>query len=404
MIPSDEIRIWSKSRNEPEWLLELRLKNFELFNHFRSNRIADSPVEEMYFNKNKYLQNMLDNISKNQKIEGLFEYKNNRVCFDLSQNNDIDVHLTLDGAEIIDINNAIYKYPDAVKESMNYATDEYMALRNALWNIGLFVYIPKNKVIKKKINLNTIFGENAIIKNDLFFIGENSEVEFVNYTNIKEPSYSLDGATYILNNSSKLKSIYLGDGSSNSLITVKNSILKEKSKEEWYFALKSFDYHLMDSKSVYKGELSNSKILGAGIGKNKEVYESITDSLHLAQETSSFSNIKVALTDYSRAIMRGNIKIEKTAAKSNAFYAGNALLLNRGANSITLPFLEIFGSGSVARHAATSTNVDPDHIFYLLTRGLDEVTAKKILIDGFLDDVVREILITENTRFLKFGE
>lgn len=404
MISNEEIRTLSKSKNEPGWVLELRLKNFELFNHFRSNGIADSPVEKKYFDKNKYIQKLLDNVSKNQKIKGLFEYKNNKVCFDLSKNKDLDIHFNLDGFEIIDINDAIYKYPEFVKESMNYATDEFTALKNALWNIGLFVYVPRNKVIKKNINLNTIFGGNTIIKNDIFYIDENSDVELVNCTNIKEPSYCLDGATYILNNNSKLKSIYLGDGSSHSLITVKDSILKKESKEEWYYALKNFEYHLMDSKTVYKGESSTSKVIGAGIGKNREIYESITDSLHLAQDTSSFSNIKVALTDYSRAIMRGNIKIEKTAVKSNAFYECNALLLNRGANSITLPFLEIDGSGSVARHAATSTNVDPDNIFYLLTRGLDEITAKKILIDGFLDEVVRQILITEDTRFLKFGE
>jgi Fe-S cluster assembly scaffold protein SufB len=403
MISKEEIITFSNSKNEPGWFLDLRLKNLELFHLLRSRKIADSPVEKNYFDKDRYIQNLLDNFSKKQKTKGLFEYKNNRVCFDLSQNKDLNIHLNLDGVEIIDVNDAIQKYPDLIKEAMSYASDEYTALKNAVWDTGLFVHVPKNKVIKN-ISLNTILGTEKTIKNDIFYIEENSDVELVNYTNIKELGHYLDAGTYIINNNAKLKSLYLGDGASHSLVTVKETVLKRDSKEEWYYALKNFEYHLMDSKTIYKGQSSSAKVIGAAIGKDKQVYESITDALHSAPETSSFSNIKVALSDYSRAIMRGNIKIEKNATGSNAFYEGNALLLNRGTNSITLPFLEIDGSGSVARHAATSTNVDPDHIFYLLTRGLDEITAKKILVDGFLDEVVREILITEGTRFLKIGE
>ncbi len=403
MISNDEIIKLSNFKNEPAWFLDLRLKNLELFHLYRSRKIADSPVEKNYFDKDKYIHNLLDRFSNKQKTEGLFEYKNNRVCFDLSQKKDLDIHLNLDGVEIIDINDAITRYPEPIKEAMSHASDEYTALKNAVWDTGLFVHVPKNKIIKN-ISLNTIFGAGKTVKNDIFYIEENSDVQLVNYTNIKEPGYYLDGAVYIINNNANLKSLYLGDGASHSLISVKESVLNKDSKEEWYYALKNFEYHLMDSKSIYRGQSSSAKVVGAAIGKNRQVYESITDAVHTAPETTSFSNIKVALLDYSRAIMRGNIKIEKEATKSNAFYEGNALLLNRGTNSITLPFLEIDGSGSVARHAATSTNVDPDHIFYLLTRGLDEITAKKILVDGFLDEVVRQILITEGTRFLKIGE
>ncbi|MEM3812016.1 MAG: SufD family Fe-S cluster assembly protein, partial [Thermoplasmata archaeon] len=346
MISDDDLINISNSNNEPGWFLDLRLKNLELFHFFQSRKIADSPVEKNYFDKDKYIQNLLDNFSNKQKTKGLFEYKNNRVCFDLSQKKDLDIHLNLDGVEIIDINDAIKKYPELIKDAMSHASDEYTALKNAVWGTGLFVHVPKNKIIKN-ISLNTIFGTGKTIKNDIFYIEENSDVQLINYTNIKESGQYLDGATYIINNNAKLKSLYLGDGASHSLMSVKESILNKDAKEEWYYALKNFEYHLMDSKSIYIGQSSSAKVVGAAIGKNKQVYESITDALHTAPDTTSFSNIKVALLDYSRAIMRGNIKIEKDATRSNAFYEGNALLLNRGTNSITLPFLEIDGSGSV---------------------------------------------------------
>ncbi|MEM1857344.1 MAG: SufD family Fe-S cluster assembly protein, partial [Thermoplasmata archaeon] len=178
----------------------------------------------------------------------------------------------------------------------------------------------------------------------------------------------------------------------------------ENSQDEWYYALKNLKNGIMVTNATLNGD--NSKLLhrGALIGKDNEHYDIATNIYHLANNTKSEADIRAALNDSSRAVMRGKINVSKNSIDSNAYFSGNSLLLNKNAKSNALPFLEIEGNGSQARHSASITNLDYDQLFYVQTRGIDENESKNLIVEGFLDPVVRQILIYEGIRYLVYGE
>ncbi len=105
---------------------------------------------------------------------------------------------------------------------------------------------------------------------------------------------------------------------------------------------------------------------------------------HVAPSTTSKVNIYGALKDKSKAISTGNIKIEKTGQKTNAFLASHALLLDKNARAESIPALEIEANDVKAGHSASTTKLSQEELFYCRSRGLEEREAEKIIVFGFL--------------------
>jgi Fe-S cluster assembly protein SufD len=143
-----------------------------------------------------------------------------------------------------------------------------------------------------------------------------------------------------------------------------------------------------------------ASLVGAGAtAELKAIYFASGDQLfdfhtlqdHQVGNTRSDLLFKGALQDTARTVYAGLIKIEKHAARSDAYQANRNLVLSDKAKATSIPMLEIDNNDVRCTHGATVGPVDPNHLFYLRSRGIPEPTAKRMLIQGFFGDVLDRI-------------
>jgi Fe-S cluster assembly protein SufD len=130
-----------------------------------------------------------------------------------------------------------------------------------------------------------------------------------------------------------------------------------------------------------------------GVGDRK--LSIITDVTHEKPNTQSQVVIKGALSDFSNVNFEGLVKIEKGAKNSKAWLAAHLLLLSNSAGGRAVPKLEILENDVKAGHASTIGKIDDAELFYLMSRGLTKETAKKLVVQGFLESILMEFPIKD---------
>ena len=146
------------------------------------------------------------------------------------------------------------------------------------------------------------------------------------------------------------------------------------------------DYYISLNK-----ENSFAKINSAAILKKDEHHEVKTTMFHSQPHCKSHQKIKNILLENSKAIFQGKVLVSKDAQKTDAYQLSKGLILNDQAEFSTKPELEIYADDVKCSHGSTSGNIDQDAVYYLMTRGLSKKEATKLIIKGFLNDVVLEI-------------
>jgi Fe-S cluster assembly protein SufD len=122
---------------------------------------------------------------------------------------------------------------------------------------------------------------------------------------------------------------------------------------------------------------------------------------HNSPNCKSYQKIKNVLNDNSKGVYQGKIFVEKIAQKTDAYQLSKALILNDNAEFDAKPELEIYADDVKCSHGSTSGSIDSDAVHYLMTRGIPKKEAVKLLINGFLDEVLENITITELKFFLQ---
>lgn len=142
---------------------------------------------------------------------------------------------------------------------------------------------------------------------------------------------------------------------------------------------------------VARGEGSNLDIKGVNlIGSNSHV-DVTTVLAHTAPNTNSNQLFRNIMTGNGRGVFQGQIRVHQIAQKTDAQMACNTLVLSDDAAFYAKPELEIFADDVVCAHGATVTELDEDHLFYLRARGVTERTARALLVEAFVDEVVEEL-------------
>ncbi len=146
-----------------------------------------------------------------------------------------------------------------------------------------------------------------------------------------------------------------------------------------------------DVRVTLSGGGAQSDILGIILGDGRQSFDFQTLQDHTAPETLSDLLFKAALKDRARSNYTGLIRIEKKAQKSNAFQANRNLLMNRGARAFSTPKLEIEADDVRCTHGVAVGTFEDDQLFYLMSRGIGEREAQRLIVEGFFDPVISRI-------------
>lgn len=272
---------------------------------------------------------------------------------------------------------------------------KFEALNMALSNTGLFLYIPSNVVIEKPIYIHRhptgkytisrlliVMGDNsqATIIDDYachcmgegsifnsaveLFAGESSNVRYVNIQRLGTDIKTFIAVRSQVGQNTNIKSIY---GSTGSLVAKVNA------------------------GTILNGRGANSQMYGVIFGDSKQHFDYHTMQHHKSSDSFSNLNFKVVLKDKAKSAYTGLIRIEKDTVNCEAYQENRNLLLNPGTKAESIPELEILTDQVRCTHGATMGPIDPEQVFYLNSRGIDETHAVRMIVTGFMESLMAQV-------------
>jgi len=283
----------------------------------------------------------------------------------------------------------------------DYFTDQQnslTSLNHALANDGIFLEIEDNYSFKKPLIVYNFFdksSENKIINNKSFIsLGKNSKLSLLDYYQDE------DGVKYF-NNTVHNYSIQ------------KNAILKKFSTDNNLH--NSYNYHLTNVKSYFNSVFENFLFSSGSSFVKNEIHCNLLESFsscfvnalmflsnqqhhelktninHKNEHCKSSQLVKSVLLDKSNGTYQGKIYVTKDAQKTDGYQLSKALVLSENSAFNSKPELEIYADDVKCSHGSTTGNIDQNSIFYLMSRGLSKEQAKKMLVEGFLNETIETI-------------
>ncbi len=275
--------------------------------------------------------------------------------------------------------------------------DRFSALHAAFFTGGTFLYVPDGVVIDQPIlgqHLSNA-GGNALLPHTLIVAGRGARFHYLDEY-IGEAD---EDAGY----RSGSAEIFLGEGSEVGYVAV-----QKWGRKAWHFGdqrarlekdsrLRLFNVTLGGRFSKTRveaslvGQGSDAELKAIYLASGEQFFDFHTLQDHQVGNTRSDLLFKGALQDVARTVYAGLIRIEKGAARSDAYQANRNLVLSDHAKATSIPMLEIDNNDVRCTHGATVGPVDPQHLFYLRSRGIPEATAKRMIVQGFFGDVLERI-------------
>ncbi len=348
--------------------------NYEINNQIPNLNFV---IEKSIINKNKILENIPINIKEFNyvlNINGFVE----EINFSHEDKSFIKIETNLEKQNKI-ISNAL--------ENLNLAFNlDYLCI-----NIKEGYKARKPLIVLNVINKN-IKSSNINKKFDIV-LEKNAQISVLNLVqNYSKNNFFNLHQKFILNPSSILKNYFVDLNINQNLNYIKTDIEIEKNSiSENVVISKNSDYCKNDIVCNLLDQFSSAFINGIIDLDNSQKHEIRTQINHLAENTKSYQLIKCVLNNQSKAVYQGKIYVDSKAQKTDGYQSSKAILLNENTEFNGKPELEIYADDVKCSHGSSSGNLDENKIFYLMTRGLNKNEAKKLLIDGYLMEVVDKI-------------
>ena len=381
-----------------------RKKNLELF--FKKG-LPNKKDENWKFtdfsliiNKNfKKIKNNHD-FSFDEKIELIRDFDHNFIILVNGLLNSFDISFEDKSKVNIEKLNSLDDFKNQSSSNLNY-------LNKALSLGGFKIEIKENYKCKKPIIIYNYYSsnlENKIINNsNKIKLNQNTELTLIEY-NVDENSKFLKNTfeTVEIAKDSVLKSISIQKSKSKGYF-YKNISGSQgyNSNYQNYILTSGLRFNRVEIEMSLEKENSNCFImsgLSLGEGEHQEIKTRIN---HLAPNCKSYQKIKNVLEKDSNGIYQGKIYVKDVAQKTDAYQLSKALILDDLAEFNAKPELEIYADDVKCSHGSTSGSIDKDAVHYLMTRGIQFTEAKKLLINGFLNEIFENMSEQKIKTFLE---
>ena len=341
---------------------------------------------------------------------------------DYSSPNKLNSSIYIDGLEhnkIVFINGRIekidlkYEEKDKIEVSDQFDlkkdtkdTNSLTNLNNAFANKYFKIVIKKNYSIKKPLVIyhttNNINSKNINLRLD-FVLEKNSSLKIVDIFNDQsEKNFINVFYNFELNQDSILKNYKVDQIENNNIKYSFNNIAQQENSVSETFILSSGSNFIKNEINCdLIGKYSSAFVNGIFSLKQKKHHEIKTNINHLIDNTKSYQLIKSVLENESKAVYQGKIFVDSKAQKTDGYQLSKAILLNETTEFNAKPELEIYADDVKCSHGSASGSLNDDAIFYLMSRGLNYTEAKKLLINGFLLEVVEKVTDSQIKNLIK---
>jgi Fe-S cluster assembly protein SufD len=299
------------------------------------------------------------------------------------------------------LDTAVQQYPELVQQyfmtdAVPTSTDKFTALHGALWNGGIFLYVPRGVAVALPLQALTAHMTAGAMEQShvLLIADEQSQVTFVDER--------LSGSADLLGLHNGVVELYLKAGAhvqylhlqdwSRRLwgLTHQRAVLAANSHLHWAVAALGSRLHWSTLGIQLREPGSSSKLIGLTLTDGRQHLDFQTCQDHRAPHTESDLLLRSVLLDRSRTVFRGVVWLHPEAQQTNAYQANHNLLLSPKARADALPILEIEADDVRCKHGSTTGRIDDEQIFYLMSRGLSYQAAQRMIVQGFFETVLTE--------------
>lgn len=416
-LNEETIKEISHLKGEPAWMLQLRLQAYQQF-LIKKMPPWGADLSTIDFNAIRYYLRPTDQqVDSWEKVPadvketfeklGIPEAERSILAGVKAQYDSEVVYGSLknvwakDGVVFLSMDEGLQQYPDLVKEYFGKVIpsgdNTFAALNSAVWSGGSFVYVPKG--VEVKMPLQAYFRINAPnagqFERTLIIVDEGAKIHYVE--GCTAPNFS-EGSLH-----SAVVEIFVKKGARCQYTTIQNwyknvyNLVTKRAYVEEEGEMVWTDFN-MGSKVTMKypsfilagkgarGETLSMALAGAG-----QHQDTGSKAIHLAPYTSSTIISKSISKSGGRTSYRGLVNVGPKAHHSKNTVICDALLLDPQSRSDTYPVDKIFNSHVEVQHEATVSKIGDDQLFYLMSRGVAEEAARKMIVNGFIEDLVRKL-------------
>jgi Fe-S cluster assembly protein SufB len=417
-LNEEVVRDISGKKNEPEWMLDLRLRGLKLFRRkpmptwgsdlsgidfdnikyfVRSTEKQAASWDELPADiKNTYDKLGIPEAEKQRLIAGVAAQYESEVVY-----HKIRDDLEQQGVIFLDTDTGLREHPELFQEyfaSVIPAGDnKFAALNTAVWSGGSFIYVPKG--VHVEIPLQAYFRINTEnmgqFERTLIIVDEDAYVHYVE--GCTAPIYSSDSlhsavVEIIVKKGGRCRYTTIQNWSANvyNLVT-KRAVAHEGATMEW------IDGNIgskvtMKYPSVYlMGEHARGETLSVAFAGTGQHQDAGAKMVHLAPNTSSQIVSKSVARGGGRTSYRGLIQVADGAAHAKSTVKCDALLVDTVSRSDTYPYVDVREDDVEMGHEATVSKISEDQLFYLMSRGMTEDEAMATIVRGFVEPIAREL-------------
>ena len=407
------IRELSKRKNEPEWMLEFRLKSYKKF--LELDNPSFGPKLDFDFNDITYFKGVADELTNKwdnvncsirkkfdelgvidaeEKYLGGVTNQYESEVFYHNQNVDSDIIFT-------STDDALQKYPDLFKEYfnhlVNYAENKFTALNGAVWSGGSFIYIPKGVKVDRPLQSYFRIETESLgqFERTIIIVSEDADLSYIEGCTAQNFSVSSLHAGVV--------EIYIKKGAHCRYSTIQNwskdvynlvtkrAIVEENGTMEWVDGNIGSKVTMKYPCCILAGKGATGNSISIAYAKNGQNLDAGAKMIHLAPYTKSNIVSKSISANGGISNYRGLTKITKNATNSIAKVKCDTIILDDISKSDTYPTNIVGNKTSSLEHEATISKVSAEKLFYLMSKGLSEDTAKELLIMGFISDFKKEL-------------
>jgi len=428
-LNEDIIRFISAKKQEPEWMLEYRLKAYQHWStmeepnwaHVKYNKVDFNDIIYYAAPKQKKVLNSLEEVDPElrrtfEKLGiSLEEQKRltgvavDAVIDSVSVKTTFKEKLAELGIIFCSFSEAVRNHPELVQKYMGsvvpHTDNFYAALNSAVFTDGSFCYIPKG--VRCPMELSTYFRINASgtgqFERTLIIADEGAYVSY------------LEGCTAPMRDENQLHAAvveivameraevkystvqnwYPGDKNGNggvfNFVTKRGICAGDHAKISWTQVETGSAVTWKYPSVILKGHYSVGEFYSVAVTNNYQQADTGTKMIHLGRNTKSTIISKGISAGFSNNSYRGLVKVGKKATNARNFSQCDSLLMSDTCGAHTFPYIEIGNQSAIVEHEATTSKIGEDQIFYCKQRGIDTEKAIGLIVNGYCKEVLNKL-------------
>lgn len=412
-LTEDFIINLSKKKNEPDWMLDFRLKSFKKFKELDNPTFG--PKLDIDYDEFLYYKNVSNGSKKDWKevsedikstfcnlgvvdaeekyLDGVTNQLESEVVYHHNKTDKDIIFMSTD--------DALKQYPDLFKEYFNslvkYDENKFTALNGAVWSGGSFIYIPPYTKLDRPLQSYFRIETESLgqFERTIIIVDKHASLSYIEGCTAK--SYS--------NNSlhAGVVEIFVKDGAECKYNTIQNwsnevynlvtkrAIVGKNGMMQWVDGNIGSGITMKYPSCILMGDNSTGNSISIAYAKKNQILDAGAKMIHIGKNTKSNIVSKSIASNGGVSNYRGTTKICKNAINSVATVKCDTILLDDISKSDTIPQNILENNSSTLEHEATISKISAEKLFYLESKGLSEDQAKEMLVMGFVDDFKKEL-------------